>query len=204
MKRASKSRNWRQRQNSDPYVRAARQDNLRARSAYKLQEIDNKHNILRPAQTIIDLGSAPGSWSQLARQSNSSAKIIACDLLPMVAITGVQFIQGDFRSSEVQAQLVAALGQRRADLIISDMAPDITGIAAADAAAAEQLLQQTLEFARQWLKPQATLLYKYFQGPGFSELVPQLRQSYATIKLCKPAASRSQSSELYLLLRQVK
>lgn len=199
------NRAWIQRHITDPYVQAATRHGYRSRAAYKLIEIDQKDRLLRPGATVIDLGAAPGSWCQVvverlgARDAQLAGRVIALDILPMDAIAGVQFIQGDFREDAVMEELAAALGGQRADLILSDMAPNLSGIGAADAARSAHLWELALEFALEHLKPDGRFLTKAFQGSGYSQFVEQLKRHFARVLVRKPAASRQESAETYLL-----
>jgi len=199
------NRAWIQRHITDPYVQAASRHGYRSRAAYKLIEIDQKDRLLRPGATVIDLGAAPGSWCQVVAERMAASavrpggRILALDILPMEAIEGVQFIQGDFREDAVMEQLAAALAGERADLILSDMAPNLSGIGAADAARSAHLWELALEFALEHLKPDGRFLTKAFQGSGYSQFVEQLKRHFARVLVRKPAASRQESAETYLL-----
>jgi 23S rRNA (uridine2552-2'-O)-methyltransferase len=209
-KKHHSSRAWIQRHVTDPYVRAATRQGLRARSAFKLIEIDDKEHLLRPGMTVIDLGAAPGSWTQVARQRLTGTdgrlhgRIIALDLLPLDPLPDVVFVQGDFREHDVAERLSAALAGRKADVILSDLAPNLSGIAAADAARGMHLLELALEFALAHLKPDGSLLVKAFQGSGFSQFVAELKKHFGSVAIRKPAASRAESAETYLLARRFK
>jgi len=199
------NRAWIQRHITDPYVQAASRHGYRSRAAYKLIEIDQKDRLLRPGATVIDLGAAPGSWCQVVAErlaaggAPSGGRILALDILPMEAIAGVQFIQGDFREDAVMEQLAAALDGQQADLILSDMAPNLSGIGAADAARSAHLWELALEFALEHLKPDGRFLTKAFQGSGYSQFVEQLKRHFGRVLVRKPAASRQESAETYLL-----
>lgn len=201
---------WIRRHVTDPYVKAASQHGYRSRAAFKLIGIDDQERLLRPGAVVIDLGAAPGSWCQVARERLTGAdgllrgRIVALDLLPLDPIPDVQFIQGDFREEEVAAQLAAALDGARADLILSDMAPNLSGIAVADAARAGHLCELAIEFAQAHLKPAGALLVKAFQGSGYSQLVEQMKRQFARVVVRKPPASRAESAETYLLARGLK
>lgn len=185
---------------NDAYVQRARAGGLRSRAAFKLSEIDDKDHLLRPGMTVVDLGSAPGSWSQVAaRRIAPGGRLVALDLLPMDAIHAVHFIQGDFREDEVLRQLVAALDGRQVDLVLSDMAPNMSGIASVDQARVMLLAELTLDFCREHLKPGGGLLVKVFQGEGFMELRKAMQGMFGKLQLRKPAASRDRSAEIYLL-----
>ncbi len=190
---------------NDPYVQKARAEGYRSRAAYKLLELDKKDRLLVPGQLLVDLGAAPGSWSQVAvAKLGSKGKVVAVDLLPMEPLPGVQFVQGDFREQEVLDALLLALGGRKADLVISDLAPNISGIGVSDQARSIYLCELALEFARQCLKPGGALLVKVFQGAGFIEFLAGMRKSFVKVGSRKPEASRGRSSEMYLLGRGFK
>lgn len=199
------NRAWIERHINDPYVQAATRHGYRSRAAYKLLEIDRRDRLLRPGAVVIDLGAAPGSWTQVVVERLAGAdamlsgRVIALDVLPMDPIPGVEIIQGDFRDSEVVEQLARSLGGQRADLILSDMAPNLSGIGAADAARSAHLWELALEFALQHLKPQGRFLTKAFQGSGYSQYVEQLKRHFSRVLVRKPAASRQESAETYLL-----
>jgi 23S rRNA (uridine2552-2'-O)-methyltransferase len=201
---------WIRRHLTDPFVKAATKHGYRARSAYKLAEIDDRDKLLKPGSVVIDLGAAPGSWTQVVRERLTDGqgvvcgRIIALDVLPMDPLPDVTFIQGDFREAEVEAQLVAALGGERADLVLSDMAPNLSGIAAVDAARSGHLCELALAFAAAHLKPGGALLVKAFQGSGYSQFVEALKKTFVSVAVRKPAASRDSSSETYLLARGLK
>lgn len=201
---------WIRRHVTDPYVKAATQRGYRARSAFKLIEIDDKECLLRPGAVVIDLGAVPGSWCQVARERLTSkdgllrGRIIALDILPLDPVPDVTFIQGDFRDDVVAAQLAEALAGDQADVILSDMAPNLSGIAAADAARCAHLCELAVEFARAHLRPAGSLLIKAFQGSGYSQIVELLKKNFASVVVRKPAASRAESAETYLLARGLK
>ncbi len=209
-KKHRSNRAWIQRHVTDPFVKAATQQGYRARSAFKLIEIDDKYRLLKPGMTVIDLGAAPGSWTQVVRQRLADPKgrvrgrIIALDVLPIDPVQDVLVIEGDFREQEVADQLGAALGGEKADLILSDLSPNLSGIAAADAARGMHLLELALEFSLLHLKPGGSLLVKAFQGSGFSQFVAELKKHFASVATRKPAASRAESTETYLLARRFK
>jgi 23S rRNA (uridine2552-2'-O)-methyltransferase len=201
---------WIRRHVTDPYVKAATQHGYRARAAYKLAEIDDRDKLLKPGMTVVDLGSVPGSWTQVVRErlrgkdGEVRGRIIALDILPMEPLPDVEFIEGDFRDEAVAARLVAALGERKADVVLSDMAPNLSGIAAADAARTLHLCELALEFAQAHLKPAGALLVKAFQGSGYSQFVELMKRSFASVAVRKPPASRTESAETYLLGRGLK
>lgn len=185
---------------NDEYVKRAQRDGYRARAAYKLIEIDDRDHLIKPGMTIVDLGSAPGSWSQVAVQRlKEQGKVIALDLLEMQPVSGVQFIQGDFREQAVLDQLEAALGGKPVDLVIADMAPNISGISDVDQANAMYLTELALDFSYKWLKPGGQFLVKVFNGSGFEEIIRNMRQGFDKVATRKPKASRDRSSEVYLL-----
>lgn len=209
-KKHRSNRAWIQRHVTDPFVKAATRQGYRARSAFKLIEIDDREHLLRPGMTVIDLGAAPGSWTQVVRErlagtgGSVRGRIIALDLLPMDPLSDVVFIQGDFREQDVVDRLAAELGGAKADLILSDLSPNLSGIAVADAARGMHLLELALEFALFHLKPGGALLVKAFQGSGFSQFVAELKKHFTSVAARKPAASRAESAETYLLARRFK
>ncbi len=187
---------------NDAYVQRARAEGWRSRAAFKLTEVDDKDKLLKPGMTVVDLGSAPGSWSQVAaRRVAPGGRLIALDLLPMEPLHGVHFIQGDFREDEVLQALTTALEGRQVDLVLSDMAPNMSGIAVVDQARVMLLAELTLEFCAQHLKPGGDMLVKVFQGDGFMELRKAMQEQFRTLQMRKPAASRNRSAEIYLLAR---
>lgn len=197
---------------NDPYVKLAQKEGYRARAAYKLQEIDAQFDLIHPGQTVVDLGAAPGAWSQYLRRrltpggagGTLAGCIIALDILPMEPIEGVTFLQGDFREPEVLQRLEQALAGRKVDVVVSDMAPNLSGIAAADAARITHLIELALDFARAHLRPEGALVVKVFHGSGYAELVQQFRQTFKVAKPFKPKASRDRSAETFLLGRGLK
>jgi len=198
---------------NDPYVKLAQREGYRARAAYKLKEIDEALQLVRPGQLVVDLGAAPGAWSQYLRRrfapkaagSGGAAsgelhgRIIALDLLDFAAVEGVQFIQGDFRDEAVLAQLVAAMGGRRAELVVSDMAPNLSGIASADAARMADLVELAVDFAMRHLEPEGALVCKVFHGSGYSQLAKLFKDSFRVVRPIKPKASRDKSAETFLV-----
>jgi len=193
------NKTWLNRHVNDPYVKAAQQDGYRARAAYKLQEIDEQLALIKPGCLVVDLGSSPGAWSQyMRRRLGRSGTIIALDILPMQPIEGVHFIQGDFREDEVLARLQAALAGRAVDVVVSDMAPNLSGIAATDAARSAHLVELAIDFAAQHLHPQGALVAKLFHGSGYAPLVQCFKKTFRVVKTIKPRASRSQSAESFL------
>lgn len=205
MSRSKTSKAWMREHISDPYVQRAQAEGYRSRAAYKLLELDKKDRLLVSGQLLVDLGAAPGSWSQVAvAKLGSKGRVVAVDLLPMAPLPGVQFVQGDFREQEVLDALILALSGRKADLVISDLAPNISGIGVSDQARSMYLCELALEFARQCLKPGGSLLVKVFQGAGFTEFLAGMRKSFVKVGSRKPEASRGRSSEMYLLGRGFK
>jgi 23S rRNA (uridine2552-2'-O)-methyltransferase len=205
MSRSKTSKAWMREHINDPYVQRAKAEGYRSRAAYKLLELDKKDRLLVSGQLLVDLGAAPGSWSQVAvAKLGSKGRVVAVDLLPMAPLPGVQFVQGDFREQEVLDALIVALSGRKADLVISDLAPNISGIGVSDQARSMYLCELALEFARQCLKPGGSLLVKVFQGTGFTEFLAGMRKSFVKVGSRKPEASRGRSSEMYLLGRGFK
>ena len=185
---------------SDPYVQRAQKEGYRSRAAYKLLEIDKRDHLMKPGMVVVDLGATPGGWSQVAAAKvGVTGKVIALDILPMTPIFGVDFIQGDFREASVLAQLQEQLQGKQVGLVISDMAPNISGIAMTDQASAIYLAELALDFAVQQLQPGGAFLVKVFQGVGFEEYLKLIRQHFSKVVTRKPDASRDRSSELYLL-----
>ena len=184
----------------DEFVKRAQKDGYRARAAYKLIEIDDKDKLIKPGMTIVDLGSTPGSWCQVAVQRlKGQGKVIALDILDMTPIAGVTFIQGDFREDVVLKQLEATLNNKPIDLVIADMSPNISGISNVDQSGALYLTELALDFSQTWLKPNGNFLVKVFIGSGFDDMVKTMRQQFDKVVTRKPKASRDRSSEVYLL-----
>lgn len=205
MSRSKTSKAWMREHINDPYVQKAKAEGYRSRAAYKLLEMDRKDRLLTPGLLVVDLGAAPGSWSQVAlAKLGTKGRVVAVDLLPMEPLPGVHFVQGDFREQAVLDALLSALGGSKADLVISDLAPNISGIAVSDQARAMHLAELALEFAAQCLKPGGSLLVKVFQGAGFTEFLGAMRKAFAKVSSRKPEASRGRSSEMYLLGRGMK
>lgn len=205
------NKNWLHDHINDPYVKLAQKEGYRARAVYKLKEIDETEKLIKPGQIIVDLGATPGSWSQYVRNKLSGSVggginglIIALDMLPMEPIADVHFIQGDFREDEVLDQLATLLAGRKVDLVLSDMAPNLSGIAVADAARVEDIIDLAIDFARQHMKPSGSLLVKCFNGSGYSNLVEKFRNEFKTVTQKKPKASRDKSSEIFLLGKTLK
>ncbi|HTQ75609.1 MAG TPA: RlmE family RNA methyltransferase [Burkholderiales bacterium] len=199
MARSKSSGAWLARHVSDPYVRKAGAQGYRARSAFKLIEIVNSEGLARPGETVVDLGAAPGGWSQvLAKRVGASGKVVAVDPLEVDAIPGVTFIQGDFREDEVLKRLEAALEGRKVDLVVSDMAPNISGVRATDQARSIHLCELALDFARTHLNPRGAFVVKVFQGSGYPEFLVEMKRAFVTVASKKPGASRDESREMYL------
>ena len=193
---------------NDPYVKLAAREGYRARAAYKLKEIDETLHLVKPGHLVVDLGSTPGAWSQYLRRRMSpegaavgelNGTIIALDLLPMDPIEGVTFIQGDFREAEVLALLETALAGKQADIVVSDMAPNLSGIHSADAARVEYLVELAIEFAQNHMKPQGALVAKVFHGGSYNDVVQRFKAAFSSVKPFKPKASRDRSSETFLV-----
>ena len=200
MKLSNRSKAWMQEHLNDEYVKRAQKEGYRARAAYKLMEIDDKDKLIRPGMTIVDLGSAPGSWCQVAKQRlKGQGRIIGLDLLDMHTITGVEFIQGDFGEESVLKELEKKLNNKQVDLVIADMAPNISGVRDTDQAGAIYLTELALEFSQQWLKPKGNFLVKVFIGAGFDDIVKRMRSEFDKVVTRKPKASRGRSNETYLL-----
>ncbi len=198
---------------NDPYVRMAQAEGYRARAAYKLKEIDEVFRLFKPGQVVVDLGSAPGAWSQYLRRrfapkvagqggaasGELDGTLLALDMLPMEAVDGVQFLQGDFRDDAVLQQLEQALAGRPVDVVVSDMAPNLSGIASADAARMADLVELAVDFAERHLQPDGALVAKVFHGSGYSQLVERFKRAFRVVKPHKPKASRDRSSETFLV-----
>jgi 23S rRNA (uridine2552-2'-O)-methyltransferase len=199
-KKNKTSKQWMREHVRDPYVRLAQKEGYRARAAYKLLEIDAKDHFLKPGAVVVDLGAAPGGWSQVAASKvGRTGKVIALDLLPLDPLAGVDFIQGDIRELAVLEQLEESLQGKPVGLVISDMAPNISGVASADQARAMHLAELAMEFALEHLKPDGNFLVKVFQGAGFEDFLKLMRSHFSKVVTRKPKASRDRSSELYLL-----
>jgi len=195
-----RGKSWMQEHVADAYVKRARAEGMRSRAAYKLAQIAERDRLLKPGMIVVDLGAAPGGWSQIAAERvGPRGRVIALDLLDMAPLRGVTFIRGDPRDDAVVAKLENALGGQKADLVLSDMAPNLSGIAATDQARALELAELALDFALKYLKPQGNFLVKAFQGTGFEEFLKRLRSRFTAVAMRKPEASRSRSSELYLV-----
>ena len=200
MKPTRTSKAWMQEHLNDEFVKRAQKEGYRARAAYKLIEIDDKDKLIKPGMTIVDLGSTPGSWSQVVVQRmKGQGHVIALDILDMQAIAGVTFIQGDFREDSVLKQLENSINGRKVDLVIADMAPNISGVKDVDLAGSAHLTELALDFCADWLKPNGNFLVKVFIGVGFEEIVKTMRLQFDKVVTRKPKASRDRSSEVYLL-----
>ncbi|MEQ1525628.1 MAG: 23S rRNA (uridine(2552)-2'-O)-methyltransferase RlmE [Gallionella sp.] len=200
MKPSKTSKQWMREHINDPFVHLAQKEGYRSRAAYKLLEIDAKDHLLKPGMVVVDLGATPGGWSQVAaRQVGRGGKVIALDLLPLDPLAGVDFIQGDFREEIVLKQLEALLQGKQVGLVISDMAPNMSGVQSADLARALHLAELAMEFALEHLKPGGGFLVKVFQGVGFEVFLKLMKDRFAKVVTRKPKASRDRSSELYLL-----
>ena len=205
MARNKTSKAWMQEHVNDPYVRRAQVDGMRSRAAYKLQQIAERDKLLKPGMTVVDLGAAPGGWSQVAgRAVGDTGRVVAVDLLDMTAVAGVTFIRGDFGEDAVLVEVERAIGGGGVDLVLSDMAPNISGVASVDQARSMGLAELALEFAVNHLKPQGNFLVKLFQGSGFEALVADIRRKFVQVMIRKPDASRSRSSEVYVVAKGLK
>jgi 23S rRNA (uridine2552-2'-O)-methyltransferase len=202
MARSKSSHRWLQEHEKDQFVQRARQEGYRSRACYKLLALDAKDRLFRPGMHVVDLGAAPGGWSQVAIEKvGLHGRVVASDILPMDAIGGVEFIQGDFTENSVFEQLLAALGDDPVDLVISDMAPNMSGMKAVDQPRAMYLVELAVDMADRVLKPGGVFVAKVFQGEGFDALMADLRKRYQTLVVRKPDASRSRSSEVYLVAK---
>ncbi len=205
MARTKTSKAWLHEHVTDPYVQKAKAADWRSRASFKLMEIDDRDKLIRPGEVVVDLGAAPGGWSQVAAERlKGRGRVIALDLLEMAAIPGVDFFQGDFRDEAILARLEEKLAGDRVGLVLSDMAPNMSGIPLSDQARMMHLAELGLEFSREWLKPEGAFLVKVFQGHGYEDFVAQMRQVFRSVATRKPDASRDRSSELYLLGRGLK
>jgi 23S rRNA (uridine2552-2'-O)-methyltransferase len=204
------SKEWIQQHINDPYVKMAQQKGYRARAAFKLSEILDTEKLLRPGDIVVDLGSTPGSWSQIVRERLAGpggiidGRIIALDVLEMEPIAGVEFIQGDFREDAVLEQLTSLLGNQQVDLVISDMAPNLSGVSSADSARIQHVCDLALDFSCKHLTPDGALIVKAFHGSGFSQIVESFKRHFQRVVERKPKASRDKSSETFLVGRRLK
>ncbi|PWK48520.1 23S rRNA (uridine(2552)-2'-O)-methyltransferase RlmE [Pleionea mediterranea] len=205
MGKTKSSRGWLREHFDDPYVKKAQFEGRRSRALFKLEEMDNKDKLFKRGATVVDLGAAPGGWSELAIEKvGDKGKVFALDILPMDAIAGVQFIQGDFREESVLTQLLNEMGEHKADLVLSDMAPNISGMSAVDQPRAMYLVELALDLARQVLNKGGSLLVKIFQGEGFDQYLAEVRTAFSSVKVRKPDASRARSREVYILAKGFK
>ncbi len=198
---------------NDPYVKLAQKEGYRARAAYKLKEIDESLHLIKPGDLVVDLGSAPGAWSQYVRRKLSpdgaavgalNGRIIALDILPMQPIEGVEFLQGDFREEDVLQQLQSTLQGRKVDVVVPDMAPNLSGVESADSARVAHLIELAIEFSQGHLKPEGALVTKVFHGSGYSQLVKLFKEHFQVVKPVKPKASRDKSSETFIVGMRLK
>ena len=200
-----RGKSWMQEHISDAYVKRARVEGMRSRAAYKLDEIAARDRLLKPGMVVVDLGAAPGGWSQVAAgRVGPRGRVIALDLLEMPSLPGVTFLRGDFRVDATLAELERMLGGQRVDLVLSDMAPNLSGIASSDQAQALELAELALDFALKHMKPQGNFLVKLFQGAGFEDYLKILRSRFSAVAVRKPEASRDRSREVYLLGKGLK
>jgi 23S rRNA (uridine2552-2'-O)-methyltransferase len=205
MARSKSSHNWLQEHVNDPYVKQAQRDGYRSRASYKLIQLNEKDKLLRPGMLIVDLGSAPGGWSQVAaRLLGERGRLVATDILPMEPLKNVEFVQGDFTEEAVLNQVLGLLGGHPPDLVLCDIAPNITGIDSADQASSMYLAELALDFVRQALKPQGDFVVKVFQGAGSDAYLKDLRTSFDKVLVRKPAASRPRSREVYVVAKGLK
>ena len=205
------NKNWLHDHINDPYVKMAQKEGYRARAVYKLKEIDESEKLIRPGHIVVDLGASPGSWSQYVRNKLAgkagggiNGLVIALDMLPMEPVSDVQFIEGDFRERGALKQLEVLLEGRKVDVVLSDMAPNLSGIATADAARMEHIIDLAIEFAQLHMKPSGTLLVKCFNGQGYSQIVEKFKREFKVVSSKKPKASRDKSSEIFLLGKSLK
>ena len=200
MKRTRTSKAWMQEHVNDPFVQRAKAEGYRSRASFKLMEIDDRDHLVRSGEIVVDLGAAPGGWSQVAAmRMKKQGRVIALDLLAMEPLPGVEFIQGDFREDAVLEKLESSLAGARVGLVLSDMAPNMSGILVSDQARIMHLAELGLEFSRRWLKPEGAFLVKLFQGYGYEDFVREMKQVFKVVAVRKPDASRDRSAELYLL-----
>ena len=199
-RRSRSSERWLREHFKDPYVRRAQSKGYRSRAVFKLEEIDRKEHLLRPGAVVLDLGTAPGAWSQYAvTRVGAKGRVLASDILPMDAMAGVEFVQGDFREEEVCTRLLELAGEGKVDVLLSDMAPSLSGVDVIDQPRSIHLAELALDLAGKTLKPGGAALIKVFQGSGFQELVGAARRQFKSVRFIKPAASRARSAETYLL-----
>ena len=200
MPRSKSSSRWLREHFDDVYVKKAQAEGLRSRAVFKLEELVERDQLLKPGMRVVDLGAAPGGWSQFVRQRlGDSGTVVALDILPMQGIAGVDFLQGDFREESVLRALEQRLDGQKLDLVLSDMAPNMSGVALADQIRAMDLAELALDFSRHWLKPGGAFLIKLFQGTGFDDYLRTLRAEFSRVSMRKPKASRARSREVYAL-----
>ena len=205
MKRTRTSNAWLREHVNDTYVQRAKSEGYRSRAAFKLMEIDDRDHLIRAGEVVVDLGATPGGWSQVAaKRMQGKGRVIALDLLEMEPLHGVEFIQGDFREDAVLNQLETTLAGEKVGLVLSDMAPNISGVVVSDQARVMHLAELGLDFSRSWLKPDGAFLVKVFQGYGYEDFVKEMRQAFTVVSTRKPDASRDRSPEVYLLGRGLK
>lgn len=205
MARSKSSGQWLQRHVSDPFVQQAQKEGYRSRSAYKLIQLNEKDRFLHPNTLVVDLGAAPGGWSQVAgRLVGRKGRVVATDILPMDALPNVQFVQGDFTEESVLAEVIAALGGQKPDVILCDIAPNISGIDSSDQAKSMYLVELALDLAKRTLKPGGTFVTKVFQGVGSEQFLKDVRRSFGKVHIRKPDASRAESREVYFVAREFK
>ncbi|WP_251358393.1 23S rRNA (uridine(2552)-2'-O)-methyltransferase RlmE [Kangiella sp. TOML190] len=198
--RSKSSQRWMREHFDDQYVKQSQKDGYRSRAVYKLEELDKKYNLIKPGHTVVDLGAAPGGWSQYAAfKIGTKGQVFALDILPMDALADVEFIEGDFREEAVLNQLLAKIGDKKADLVLSDMAPNMSGVDAVDIPRAMYLTELALELAQTTLAKGGAFVVKVFQGEGFDDYVRQCRQLFSRVMIRKPDASRGRSREVYVL-----
>lgn len=205
MARSKSSNRWLEEHVNDPFVKQAQQDGYRSRASYKLLEINNKDRLIKPTDLVVDLGSAPGGWSQVAAKLvGHKGRVVASDILPMDPIAGVEFIQGDFTEQDVFDQIMATLDGAQANVVVSDMAPNISGVNAADQAASMYLVELALDMTCQVLKPKGSFVAKVFHGEGYDAYVKTVQQSFEKVVIRKPDSSRARSREVYLVAKGFK
>ncbi len=202
-RRSKSSDRWLKEHFADPFVQRAQSEGWRSRAVFKLEEIDRRERLIKPGAIVLDLGAAPGAWSQYARRKvGKNGRVVASDILPITALPGVEFVLGDFREEAVFGEILKLLPAAQVDVVLSDMAPNLSGVDAIDQPRAMYLAELALELAGRVLKPQGSALIKVFQGNGFQELVKAARGKFIRVKLVKPLASRARSPEMYLLAMQ--
>ncbi|MBU3070564.1 23S rRNA (uridine(2552)-2'-O)-methyltransferase RlmE [Aestuariicella sp. G3-2] len=205
MARSKTSKGWLKEHFNDQYVKQSQQDGYRSRASYKLVELDEKDKLFRKGMTVVDLGAAPGGWCQVAaRHVGDDGRVIASDILPMDSLAGVEFVRGDFTENEVFEQILEAMGPGKADLVISDMAPNMSGMADVDQPRAMYLVELALDMARETLKKDGVFVAKVFQGEGFDAYVKDAKQSFKSVVIRKPGASRARSREVYVVAKGFK